>query len=111
MLPAQLDNATSDNNQSDSHYHDNANNPEPPAQPERRQHSDRNTCTHFIPNAFAISGDHSERVVAGREVGKVGGAVSAGLAPLVIQAVQPVSEFDLFRFDGAQRRVADLEVS
>ena len=64
-----------------------------------------------IPDAVFAGGNHSEDVLAMRDVGVIGGSPRSGVHPLRIESFQLVFEADFLGGEKSQRRIVKLELS
>src|SRR5258708_2890206 len=89
----------------------NAENSEPVRLVKSRSEREVQRCSLLIPDAVAVACDHTKPIVPRRQVG-VGNFPSAYRpAPVVIVALEFVTELDVFRCCQAESRVFKLEIS
>ena len=76
--------------------HEDAGGEKPPGLVEGRNDADGEDAADFVPDAVVVCGDDVEAIVAGREVGIVGGAARAGVLPIFVEIFEAITEADFF---------------
>jgi len=73
-------------------------------------HDNANGCALVVPNAVGIGGDDAKGVAASGQIRIIRAALRARFRPVIFQPFEFVFEFDLGRFEQAQRRVNDFKL-